>query len=229
VLHELPGGAPTGDDPGRRPAKRRAPGEGRTLLLQAAREVFSEVGYTRASTRIIAERAGIAEALLFRNFGSKAALFEEAALSLFQEFVHDWKVRQRQIPPGASEEEIARALIGRFYDMLRANRGLVLTYIATSVFEPTVISIERAPLFLEAIDTLARWSATYFLEPRGLSSKNVRIQNRVTIGMVLSMAIFDDWLLPDDGDPPNRAEIIEEMTQVLLYGITRPSLRVPLS
>jgi AcrR family transcriptional regulator len=209
-----------------RPHKRRAPGEGRILLLRAAREVFSEMGYTRASTRVIAERAGIAEALLFRNFGSKAALFEEAALSLFQEFVDDWGRAHRSSPALGSEEDIALELIGRFYDLVRANRGLFLSYIATSVFEPSVVSIEKAPVFLEAIDTLAHWSATKFLAPRGLSSHNVRIANRAVVGMILSMALFDDWLAPADGEPPNRDDIVEEMTQILLYGVTRASLRL---
>jgi hypothetical protein len=40
------------------------------------------------------------------------------------------------------------------------------------------------------------------------------------------MALFDDWLAPADGEPPNRDDIVEEMTQILLYGVTRASLRL---
>jgi AcrR family transcriptional regulator len=204
--------------------KRRAPGEGRVLLLRAAREVFSEVGYADATTRGIADRAGIAEALLFRNFGNKAALFEEAALGPFQDFIEDWRVEQRrrksELPTAKPSAGNLRMMVGAFYDLLRNNRGLVLAYIATSHFTPDVVNFEESPIFLEAIDTLARWSQSDFLGPRLHSSRNLRIANRAIVGMILSMALFDEWLLNPAGETPSREEIIEEMTQIILHGVT---------
>ncbi len=52
----------------------------RAALLAAARELFSAQGFDRTTVRGIAERAGVNQALLFRYFGSKDALFA-AALS----------------------------------------------------------------------------------------------------------------------------------------------------
>ncbi|QRX90733.1 TetR/AcrR family transcriptional regulator [Streptomyces noursei] len=49
----------------------------RRLLLDAASELFAERGYERATVRDIAARAGVNQALLFRYFGSKKALFGE--------------------------------------------------------------------------------------------------------------------------------------------------------
>ncbi|MFF4602924.1 TetR/AcrR family transcriptional regulator [Streptomyces sp. NPDC001339] len=46
-------------------------------LLDAASELFAERGYERATVRDIASRAGANQALLFRYFGSKKALFGE--------------------------------------------------------------------------------------------------------------------------------------------------------
>ena len=40
----------------------------------------------------------------------------------------------------------------------------MLSYIATSVFEPDVIPIDRSPVFVQALDTLARWSQYEFPE-----------------------------------------------------------------
>ncbi len=48
--------------------------ETRQRILRAALDLFSEVGYTRATTRAIADRAGINEVTLFRHFGSKKEL-----------------------------------------------------------------------------------------------------------------------------------------------------------
>ena len=56
------------------PAQRR--------LVHAALEVFAEQGYAAATTRAIAERAGVAEKTLFQGFGSKARLFNEAVYPL---------------------------------------------------------------------------------------------------------------------------------------------------
>jgi AcrR family transcriptional regulator len=47
-------------------------------LLDAARELFAERGYARATVRDIAARAGANQALLFRYFGSKDELFRAA-------------------------------------------------------------------------------------------------------------------------------------------------------
>jgi AcrR family transcriptional regulator len=47
----------------------------RRALLDAGREVFDEVGYDRATTREIGDRAGVDPALIARYFGSKEGLF----------------------------------------------------------------------------------------------------------------------------------------------------------
>jgi outer membrane protein len=49
-------------------------------LLDAAVRVYSDVGFRGATTRRIAEEAGVNEVTLFRLFGSKAALIEAAVL-----------------------------------------------------------------------------------------------------------------------------------------------------
>lgn len=47
----------------------------REALLRAARAVFEEVGYDRATTRQIGERAGVDPSLIARYFESKEGLF----------------------------------------------------------------------------------------------------------------------------------------------------------
>lgn len=47
----------------------------RKALLEAGGAVFDEVGYDRATTREIGERAGVDPALIARYFGSKEGLF----------------------------------------------------------------------------------------------------------------------------------------------------------
>jgi AcrR family transcriptional regulator len=52
--------------------------EPRRRLIDAAIEIFGECGFRGATTRRIAETAGVNEVTLFRLFGSKSALLEEA-------------------------------------------------------------------------------------------------------------------------------------------------------
>jgi AcrR family transcriptional regulator len=60
--------------PGRRPGRPDTRGE----ILQAARQVFGEIGYARASIRSIAARAGVDPSLVHHYFpGGKATLFAE--------------------------------------------------------------------------------------------------------------------------------------------------------
>ncbi len=50
-------------------------------LIEATLAVVAEVGYARASTRAIAERAGVAEGTIYRHFPDKTSLFFAAALA----------------------------------------------------------------------------------------------------------------------------------------------------
>jgi AcrR family transcriptional regulator len=52
----------------------------RAKLIDATLAVVGEVGYARASTRAIAQAAGVAEGTLYRHFPDKASLFFAAAL-----------------------------------------------------------------------------------------------------------------------------------------------------
>src|SRR5437763_7401694 len=64
--------------------KLRRPEEVRSLLLDGAREVFGDKGFEAATTMEIAKRSGVAHALLFRHFGTKAELFEQAVFEPFE-------------------------------------------------------------------------------------------------------------------------------------------------
>ncbi|GEL17120.1 TetR/AcrR family transcriptional regulator [Pseudonocardia asaccharolytica] len=61
-----------------RPRRPRDSAATRQALLAAASELFATVGYDATTVRAIADRAGVNQALLFRHFGNKEALFAEA-------------------------------------------------------------------------------------------------------------------------------------------------------
>ena len=64
---------------GRPPRRRRRdPEASRAAILEAAREVFTERGYARATIREIARRAGVTHGLVMLHFGTKEQLLIEA-------------------------------------------------------------------------------------------------------------------------------------------------------
>jgi AcrR family transcriptional regulator len=60
------------------------PDDTRQRIVTAALGLFGQVGYTRATTRTIAEEAGVNEVTLFRHFGSKKNLLM-ACMQAFNE------------------------------------------------------------------------------------------------------------------------------------------------
>ena len=70
---------------------RRSRDEVQALIVAAARALFAERGYAGATTREIAERAGTSEVLIFRYFGNKAGLFEEAVFAPFDRLIGEFK------------------------------------------------------------------------------------------------------------------------------------------
>jgi TetR/AcrR family transcriptional regulator of autoinduction and epiphytic fitness len=62
----------------------RVADENRTAILTAATALFVEGGYDRTSLARVAERAGVSKATLFKQFPTKASLFEATVLALGQ-------------------------------------------------------------------------------------------------------------------------------------------------
>jgi hypothetical protein len=142
------------------------------------------------------------------------------------QFLESWRSALDEIRP-RTPEHVAHEFVGHFYDYFRENRGLMLSYIATSVFEPEVIPLDRSPVFVQALDTLMRWSQYEFPEVRKRNETQLLLANRALAGMILSMALFDDWLgvARAEGNGvvgrvrPSRDEIVAELTDFVLYRI----------
>ena len=66
-------------------------GERRALIVAAARRVFSRHGYDGAKTLQIAREAGVSEALVYRHFPSKEALYRAVWRQVFAEQDERWR------------------------------------------------------------------------------------------------------------------------------------------
>lgn len=78
------------------PRKRIPATERKGLILEAARKVFAESGFEGAKTQRIAAEAKISEALVYRHYPSKEALYRAVLRQLIRE--QDANYRQMYLP-----------------------------------------------------------------------------------------------------------------------------------
>ena len=193
-----------------RARRRRSSREVHELLLRAARETFAARSYAHSSTREIAEAAGVSEALLFRYFGTKAKLFEQAIVAPFQ----------RLVDTHVSEWRQGRD-VGWLFDLLSQNRDLVVALLAAQAHE---IDLSDNPGLTGALDPL-HMAAEIELAVRGVDSVDVQAPVPVAFAMVFALAVFEAWLFPTD-ERPSRDEIVGEITHCLQGGLSH---REPIS
>jgi AcrR family transcriptional regulator len=192
----------------------------RGLLLDSARRLFAAKGYAGASTREIATDAGVNEALIFRHFGNKVGLFRAAVVDPFRElidnFVDSWEATY--VANSMSTEDLTAAWIHALHDLMREHRDLVVALIAANSIDAEE-DPEGPPLsdaFARPLERLERFTRRE-MAGRGLTA-NPTVAVRATFGMVLSMAVFDDWFFSGVTRPPSAETIAREMTDMIVFG-----------
>ena len=88
----------------------------RQLILGAAKRCFSRHGYTGTTTKSVAAAAAISEALLFKHFPSKAALFAEILSDECEADPALMELLERE-PSTATLVEVIRGMVGHFLDI----------------------------------------------------------------------------------------------------------------
>lgn len=197
-------------------ATRRPRGEPRRLLLDAARDLFARQDYRRTTTREIAEAAGVAEHLLFRNFGSKAALFREALVVPFTSFVDAFSETWRSVvPEETDEDELAGQFVGQLYDLFVEHRGLVMTLWASDALDEEELAGAGIADVERALSVLGRISAEG-MDIRGMRPSHPDLAAHSTVAMIAGMAAFRSSFF--GARQPSRQAIVDELTQAVLHG-----------
>jgi len=195
---------------------RRPRGEPRRLLLDAARDLFARQDYRNTTTREIAEAAGVSEHLLFRQFGSKAALFRDALVLPFTNFVDEFGQTWRAVvPEETDEDELARHFVGQLYDVFVEHRGLIVTLMASEALSDEEIAEAGIADIRRALAALGEISAEG-MDIRGMQSKHPDLAAYSTVAMIAGMAALRSTYFGTK--QPSREAIVEELTQAILHG-----------
>jgi AcrR family transcriptional regulator len=93
--------------------------EKRALILGAATELFTELGYDKTSLARVADRAGVSTATMFKQFPTKADLFEAIVLQFW-----DAGADEDVAPPPADEPSAGLSALGSRYARLLRRPGM---------------------------------------------------------------------------------------------------------
>ena len=155
--------------------------ENRARILEAAARVYSQHGFRGATTRLIAQEADVNEVTLFRTFGSKEALIEEALRTCAE---HADFARLPAEPDDPERELTAWFAAHRAH--IHQSRPLIISCMAELETRPEVAcSAVRAPH--RAWAELSRYLAR--LKEKGLMDEEVDIN---AAGSMFMGAAFGD-------------------------------------
>jgi AcrR family transcriptional regulator len=196
----------------------------RTRLIEAAGEAFARQGYARCSTRHIADEAGLAETLLFRHFGSKAALFDVAVRARFEESVARFAAGWSDTAP-ADEDPATHAehFMAGLCAFVADERQAILALMTVNAFGVAEADPAHGGAVRTALGVLRGLIDRHVLvhpAPAG----TVRPSAPAVMALVLGVLVLDDSVW-SDADRPPVAVTAAEVTAMTLWGVSRRSRR----
>ena len=142
--------APPGAPAGLSGKRAQTKAQNRAAILDAAREVFSELGYGAAGVREVVRRTGLAPGTFYNYFPDKEAVFR----ALVDEFAHEVQARMREARARATtaEEFVHDGFLAFFefiaenpemFRLVRRNAGTIPVITEDPVLGAGVTDLER--------------------------------------------------------------------------------------
>ncbi len=202
------------------PYHQRVAQEKRALIVAAATALFLESGYDRTSLARIAERSGVSRATLFKQFPSKAALFDAIVTEA-------WSSADEDDPPPAGDVVDGLSAIGRRYAELLSRPQM------TDLFRIVIAELPRFPELAHA--QFSHGKMPYFQSVRRYllaehEAGTVRVEDvdlaaTQFLGMISNYVFWPTLLVPDWEVSTERvAQVIDEAVRTITarYAATGP-------
>ena len=188
-------------------------------ISESAQQLFGERGYAAATTKEVAQLADVSETLLFRHYGSKAALFDAVVTEPFRQLMDEF-VQKFPDPtlPGIREGE-DKIFTRRVFELFERNEAVFQAVLAgpspASAGEPTPGLNGLTPYFDRAADQVMQRYAAAGLEP----AYPLDLSIRLTFGMIASSVLMRKLLFPDRPFPREELmQTLEHLVADLLSG-----------
>jgi TetR/AcrR family transcriptional regulator, regulator of autoinduction and epiphytic fitness len=185
---------------------RRVAEEKRGLIVAAATALFLEQGYDRTSLAQVAERAGVSRATLFKQFATKAALFDAIVTA-------SWSTADEGEPPPAGDLVAGLTTLGRRYAALLRRPQM------SDLFRIVIAELPRFPELAQA--QFAHGKLPYFDSVAGylraeqdagtVRVDDVELATTQFLGMVSNHVFWPTLLVPGWALADDRvAEVVDE-------------------
>jgi AcrR family transcriptional regulator len=195
--------------------------EKRALIVTAATALFLELGYDRTSLARIAERSGVSRATLFKQFPTKAALFDAIV-------TESWSTAEEEDPPPAGNVVDGLSAIGRRYAELLSRPQM------TDLFRIVIAELPRFPELAHA--QFSHGKMPYFESVRRYllaerEAGTVRVEDvdlaaTQFLGMISNYVFWPTLLVPGWEVSAERvAQVVDEAVRTIAarYAATEPA------
>lgn len=197
-------------------------------LLDSAQQLFAERGYRGTTTKDIAQIAGVSENLIFRYFKSKSELMFAAVVNpvfaTLQHFTDDW--RRNESFRAQSHQQIVHSFVGEVVDLIDSHHGLARAILNVLVERPP--DFDTAAIGRQFAEVLRGMGPEMgdFLSHRKLTSTNPDLVLRMGVISAITNVVLLPETYGDGEQPPSKAEIVDELTNFVVYGL-QPVPRSP--
>lgn len=152
-------------------------------IISAAIEVFAEVGYYRATTAQVAERAGISQPYVFRFFATKEALLLAALEASWTRIADSF----RKVVASASAERMEAELIESYEHILEQYRNEMLLQMQAQTIREEAIREAMRSGFAEIRDMVLQ-----AFRDAGMNRAEERTMLFLARGMLCNVAVALD-------------------------------------
>jgi AcrR family transcriptional regulator len=185
-------------------------------LIEAACDEFEHNGYAGAKTASIARKAGVAEALIFSNFGSKAKLFQDAIFKPLNRHFLDFRAAHgvNTADKEAMEEGTRQFILELQHFVERHSRMLMSLFVAQMYASDNVGGLSHVQGLHDYFSRATAMATSRLTETPRIHPK---LMARVSFATILACIIFKDLLFPKG--LASRAEISAAISDFVMDGL----------
>lgn len=192
-------------------------------IVEASIKIFAEKGFANTSTSEIANKAGVAEATIFRHYGTKVNVLLSVILPFIKDFIprmadEIFNGLMSQNP--TTFEQFLRALIKNRIDYISNNRKLFQILVKEVMYREE-FKQELAPLFSEIIIQHFIKVIETYKERGDLIEKPTPILLRMLLTFLYGyftsrfVLITDNFVMDEDAE-------LDEVIHFILEGLRKP-------
>ena len=189
-----------------------SPDETRSKIIAAAAELASQLGYSKATTKAIAQAAGVNEVTLFRHFGSKENLFS----ATIEQYGGPALVPILEAQfSGYYQDDLL--MVGRFFfNILVERREMLRLMLCESAHIPEVRTVlARNPRELRKM--LARYFQRH-MDIGTIKPGHAETMAQAFLGMFFSYAISLNILQEEVSPQLNTDELVSQFVEIFISG-----------